>query len=185
MDPLEACFLATPCIFPAAEVGSFFVTTAHRRTSYLRTVVVCSLVISSSESTKTSSPAAGDKMSRRSHIFPLSTQSFLFVFLPAHLFSRDSACSSRNSASMDLSRHGLGAEQTLHVPCCVEHIAGNIKQLALAGPRSEAAATRAFFLRGTYLSNSVSRVRSREEFHNIDTYECNTRVDAYCEDISC
>ena len=80
VDPLENNLLATRYICSAAEVGSFFAGTAHRRTSYVRTVVVCSLVISSSESTKTSSPAVGDKMARRSHIFPLSIQSFLFFF---------------------------------------------------------------------------------------------------------
>ena len=86
-------------------------------------------------------------MARRSRIFPLSIQSFLFVFLVSHLFSRDSACPFRITASMDFSRHGLGAEQTARVPCCVDHIAGNIKQLASAGLRSEAVLTHFYMVR--------------------------------------
>ena len=139
MGPLETCLLANSYICSATGVGSFFTTTAHWRTSYFRTVVVSSLVISSSESTKTSSPAEGDKMALRSRISPLSIPSFLFVFLLSHLFSRDSACPSRHTASMDFSRHRLGAEQAAHVPFCVDHIAGNIKQSVSAGRRSEAA----------------------------------------------
>ena len=46
MDPLDICLLATTYICSAAEVGSFLTTTADRRTSYFRTVVVCSLEIS-------------------------------------------------------------------------------------------------------------------------------------------
>ena len=136
---LDTCLLATPLHLFAAEVGSFFITTAHRKTSYLRTVVVCFLVISSSESTKTSSPAVGDKMAQRSRMFPLSTQSFLFVFLLSHLFSRDIACLSRNTARMDFSRHTTRRRaNSARTALCGPH-RGKHKQLAFAGLRSEVA----------------------------------------------
>ena len=188
MDPLDTCPLATPLHLFAAEVGSFFITTAHRRTSYVRTVVVCSLVISSSKSTKTSSPAVGDKMARRSHIFPLSIRSFLFVFVLSHLFSRASACPSRKPASMNFSRHTTRrrANSARTVLCGPHH--GKHQAACFSRATFQSCRYSRFLVHaeeGTHLSTGVSRVRSREEFHKVDTDACNRCVDAYSEDICC